>query len=200
MSRGRPQKYTDTDLKNILVKIVSQNPGKKLTPSYLENSTGIKRHVWSRRMQETIDKLNQPIQIISRDESQLPLPNVVQLVEHYWENKTGLIKALSHFNETLQNLYGQIRAYDKENEKYKLLKQEIQGKDDKIKELNKELNYYKDLYLKTAVKSSYKSYQDKDGLKNVISISANKYRGLDTDFISNFPELFDDDDDVEEEN
>ncbi|MGR5979264.1 hypothetical protein ACT7DJ_17450 [Bacillus cereus] len=55
------------------------------------------------------------------------------MVEHYWENKTGLIKALSHFNETLQNLYGQIRAYDKENEKYKLLKQEIQGKDDKIK-------------------------------------------------------------------
>ena len=81
MSRGRPPKYTDSDLKKILVKIVSQNPGKKLTPSYLENSTGIKRHVWSRRMQETIDKLNQPIQIISRDESQLPLPNVVQLVE-----------------------------------------------------------------------------------------------------------------------
>ncbi|OUC02589.1 hypothetical protein BK784_08825 [Bacillus thuringiensis serovar medellin] len=192
MNRGRPQKYTDKDLKEVLVKVVSKNPGRKITPSYLEDFTGIKRHVWTRRMKGVIEQLNQPTHISSEGEALLPLPNIFQLVENNWENKTDLIKSLSHFNETLQYLYEQAKLYQKEKSENKLLKREIKKKDDKIRELDRELTYYKDLYFKMAVKGSYKSHRDEEGLKNVISISANKHKGLDVDFTSAFPELFDD--------
>ncbi|GAE94548.1 hypothetical protein JCM21714_3711 [Gracilibacillus boraciitolerans JCM 21714] len=58
--KGRPNKYTDTELKSILEKHVQENPG-KITYLQLEKATNIKRHVWSRRMSHVINKLNQPL-------------------------------------------------------------------------------------------------------------------------------------------
>ena len=50
MKKGAPPKYTDKQLKDILLKYISKNPGRKINPSLLEKETGDNRFVWTRRM------------------------------------------------------------------------------------------------------------------------------------------------------
>ncbi|MCY9659525.1 hypothetical protein P5G65_23755 [Paenibacillus chondroitinus] len=197
-SRGRPIKYSDSDLKEILVKYATKHQGKKINPSQLEKDTGIKRHVWLRRMQPVLDELNEPVAVTSTGTNTLPMPNVVELVEKNWNNKTALIRDLQHFQETLDSLYDQAKQYFEVNKELEDLKIEISKHEREVKELRKESKYYKDLYYKTSVKSTYNVFQEDEGLSNVISINKNKTKSLSTDLATHFAELFDDED-LEEE-
>ncbi|MGG3307114.1 hypothetical protein ABER23_06785 [Paenibacillus lautus] len=62
MKKGAPLKYTDKQLKDILLKYISKNPGKKINPSILERETGVNRFIWKRRMSEQIAMVNEPVQ------------------------------------------------------------------------------------------------------------------------------------------
>lgn len=199
MKKGAPLKYTDKQLKDALLKYISKNPGRKITPSLLERETGINRFLWTRRMSEQIAKVNEPVQLeITEGKASLPLPNVVELVETYWNNKTGLISALGHFNEMLNALYQKAKDYDfilKQNQDSSA---HLSQKEDQIKVLENEIKLLKKQYLEVAVKSTYKAFQEEEGLEKVISITKNKKtveRALNTDIVKMYPELFDDYDD-----
>jgi hypothetical protein len=129
-----------------------KHQGQKISPSQLEKDTGIKRHVWMRRMKSVLDQLNEPTAFLSKAEKSLPLPNITELIEKNWNHKTGLIKALSHYNETLQDLFEQAKRYSKEVEKNEQILIKSAGKDRLIKELKTELKHYKNLYYEIAVK------------------------------------------------
>ncbi|CAN7201127.1 hypothetical protein LJR153_000573 [Paenibacillus sp. LjRoot153] len=198
-NRGRPIKYSDNDLKDILVKYATKHQGRKVNPSQLEKDTGIKRHVWLRRMQSVLNELNEPIKVTGSGKNTLPMPNIVELVEKNWNNKTAMIRDLQHFQETLDSLYEQAKQYFELNQKVEHLTKEILDQQRKNKELKKESKYYKDLYYKTAVKSTYNAFQEEEGLNNVISINKNKNKSLSTDLATHFAELFDDEDQEEED-
>ncbi|MEY9979117.1 hypothetical protein [Lysinibacillus sp. RC79] len=198
MKIGAPQKYTDKQLKDILLKYISKNPGIKINPSLLERETGINRFIWSRRMSEHIAKINEPVQLeATNGEVSLPLPNVVELVETNWNNKTGLISALSHFNDMVSNLYGKARDYDLVVKQNSELSAYLSQKENLIKKLENELKLLRKQYLEVAVKSTYKVFQEEEGLEKIISITKNKKtqdRALNTDIVKMYPELFDDSD------
>jgi len=49
---GRPESYTDSELKELAVKIKYKFKGKKITFSLLEQETDIGRNTWSRRLKD----------------------------------------------------------------------------------------------------------------------------------------------------
>lgn len=195
MKKGAPPKYTDNQLRDSLLEFITKNPGKKINPSILERETGINRFIWTRRMSDQIAKLNQTeLPEITTIEAGLPLPNIVKLVENYWNNKTGLINALSHFNELLNALYQKAKAHDSIQKKSQDLASNLSLKEEQIKRLENEIILLKKQYLEIAVKSTYKSFQE-EGLEKVISITKNKRteaRALNTDIVKMYPELFND--------
>lgn len=200
MKTGAPQKYTDKQLKDILLKYISKNPGRKINPSVLERATGINRFIWKRRMSEQIAKVNEPVQLeISEGEASLPLPNVVELVETYWNNKAGLISALGHFNEMLNALYQKAKDYDSILKQNQDLSAKLPQKEKQIIRLENEIKLLRNQYLEVAVKSTYKTFQEEEGLEKITSITKNKKaedRALNTNIVKMYPELFDDNDDV----
>ncbi|MGG4094473.1 hypothetical protein [Paenibacillus lautus] len=195
MKKGAPLKYTDKQLKDILFKYISKNPGKKINPSILERETGVNRFIWKRRMSEQIAMVNEPVQQeIAGTETSLPLPNVVELVETYWNNKSGLISALSHFNEMLNALHQKVKESDTILKQNQDLAANLSLKEDQIKRLENEIKLLKKQYLEVAVKSTYKTYQEEEGLEKIISITKNKKsedRALNADIVKMYPELFD---------
>lgn len=200
MKNGAPLKYTDKQLKDVLLKYISKNPGRKINPSLLERETGINRFVWTRRMSEQIAKVNEPVQFsVEGSEALLPLPNVIELVETYWNNKTGLISALGHFNEMLNSLYQKAKDYDLILKRTQELSVHLSQREELIKGLESEIRLLRKQYLEVAVKSTYKNFQEEEGLEKIIVIKNNKKtkdRALSTDIVKMFPELFDENDDV----
>ncbi|MGC6590329.1 hypothetical protein ACPV3A_36140 [Paenibacillus sp. Dod16] len=195
MKKGAPLKYTDKQLKDILFKYISKNPGKKINPSILERETGVNRFIWKRRMSEQIAMVNEPVhQEIARTETSLPLPNVVELVETYWNNKSGLISALSHFNEMLNALHQKVKESDTILKQNQDLAANLSLKEEQIKTLENEIKLLRKQYLEVAVKSTYKTFQEEEGLEKIISITRNKKtedRALNADIVKMYPELFD---------
>ncbi|MEE4567212.1 hypothetical protein V2U94_06160 [Paenibacillus polymyxa] len=193
MKKGAPPKYTDKYLKDILLKYVSNNPGKKINPSRLERETGINRFIWTRRMSEQITKINQPVEQKVGTKNLYPLPNVVELVETHWNNKAGLISALAHFNEMLNALYQKAKDYESMLKQNQDLVVNLSSKEEKIKLLEHEIKLLRKQYLEVAVKSTYKTFQE-EGLEKIISITKNKNaedRALNADIVKMYPELFD---------
>lgn len=191
---GRPEVYTDKQLKDILLKYTVKNTGKKINSLQLEKETGIKRHVWSRRMKQEIDDLKSPVdsELGGRDGS-LPLPNVVELVETYWSNKKKLIQSLCHVNELIQSSYEQALLYHRKCTEYEDLEKEFCRKIEIIKQLEDRILYIEKKYLEVTVQSTYKSIQKEHGLINVIELK-NKNTdqpALSTNFKKNYKELFD---------
>nr|WP_275900823.1 hypothetical protein [Paenibacillus periandrae] len=181
-----------------MLKYISRNPGKKVNPSLLEKETGINRFIWTRRMSAQIAKVNEPSQQeVTAATASLPLPNVVELVETYWNNKTGLISALGHFNEMLNALYQKAKNYDSTIKQNQELSAQSSQKDDQIKKLENEIKLLRKQYLEVAVKSTYKNFQEEEGLEKIVSITKNKKtenRALNADIVKMYPELFDDND------
>ena len=71
-------------------------------------------------MSEQIAMINEPMRLENTEtETSLPLPNVVELVETYWNNKSGLISALSHFNQMLNALHQKRRSQIQSSSKIK---------------------------------------------------------------------------------
>lgn len=196
MKKGAPPKYTDKQLKDILLKYISKNPGRKINSSLLEKETGVNRFVWTRRMNEQIAKVNEPVQQEAMGEKALlPLPNVVELVETHWNNKTGLISALGHFNEMLNALYQKVKDYESMLKQNQELSAQLSQKENQIKKLENETKLLRKQYLEVAVKSTYQTFQEEEGLEKVVSITKNKKtenRALNADIVKMYPELFDD--------
>lgn len=191
---GRPEVYTDKQLKKILLEYVVKNSGKKINPLQLEKETGIKRHVWSRRMGQEITNLKSPLEtdFKGRDGS-LPLPNVIELVETYWNNKNKLIESLLHVNELIQSSHEQGLQYHNKNKEF----QDLEKRHSLILEENKRLKdkvmFFETKYLEVSVQGTYKSIQKDKELKNVIDLKNDQLdqQALSTDFRKTYKSLFD---------
>lgn len=140
---GRPEIYSDQQLKDILLRFAVENPGKKISPFQLEKETGIKRHVWSRRMKHIIDDLSTPVEKeFGGKDGSLPLPNIAELVELNWDNKNKLIHSLSHINELLQSMYEQALLYHNKCSEYEELEQKFNQLAHENHQLKDRVNYF----------------------------------------------------------
>jgi len=63
-----------------------------------------------------------------------------ELVETNWNNKTGLISALGHFNDMVSNLYRKARDYDLVVKQNSELPAYLSQKENLIKKLENKLN------------------------------------------------------------
>ncbi|EJV87829.1 hypothetical protein [Bacillus cereus] len=182
--KGRPQKYTDEELTKILLDYVSKTPG-KINFSALENTTGIKRHVWSRRKRKDIERLNTPLLSKKNDAPPLPLPNIEFIIERYGNDTKALSGALKHVNEVIQSLYDDLLQSKKKNEQYK---ETIQQQQQKIKELTITLREYEDI----VAGSVYKGNREENQLQsNLLTINNNnKENAVSLDFKKMFPNIF----------
>jgi hypothetical protein len=194
ITRGRPQTYTDKELKDLLLKCVTQAPGRAINPLQLEKITGIKRHVWSRRMKDEIIRINAPLEMdYGGKDGDLPLPNVVELIETHWNNKKRLVESLLHVNEFIQSSYEQSLHYFSQENECNKYKQMVEHQKETIKELERKVAYFENKYLEVTVKGTYSTFREDEGLKNVIQMSSGSIKAaMSTDFKKNFKTLFED--------
>ncbi|PGS68223.1 hypothetical protein COC69_27060 [Bacillus cereus] len=182
--KGRPQKYTDEELTKILLDYTSKTPG-KINYLTLEKVTGIKRHVWSRRMGQDIQRLNAPLLTENNQAPALPLPNIEFIIERYGHNTKALSGALKHVNEVIQSLYDDALQSQKKIQQYK---ENIRQQQQKIKELTLTLREYENII----AGSVYKENREKNQIQNnILTINhTNQENAVSLDFKKMFPNLF----------
>lgn len=202
-TKGRPEKYSDKFLLDLLIKIAVEYPG-KLNPNLLERESakhvngGIKRHVWIRRMTEHISRVNAPNYAdYGGEDGMLALPNILELASRYFNNKEKLLKVLENYDDISQGLYEKAKKYEEDSRNYQKLKGVLEQKEALIKELKSEAEYYKNLYFTGVVKSTFQHFRSEEGLKsNIVSIDKKKATDM-VNFKQMYPELFGDEGNLE---
>lgn len=191
MAAGRPQIYSDYKLREVLMKMALENK-EKITPSVLEKETGIKRHVWLRRMKKEIDLVNKGVILVRNDTMKdLPLPNIVDIVEKYYDNKENLINELIWYNEKLNDAYTKVT----ENEALKLkisnIEHDLNIKNLRIKELENKCRYFEGQYLISEAKNNmFNGVSTLESQGKLIELKKEREKIKSFDFKSNFPDLF----------
>lgn len=186
--RGRPNKYSDKELKTILYKFSKEYDG-PLNYSVLEKKTGIPRHVWMRRMKATIDNLNNSI-VASNTQAveSLSLPDISKVIEEYKSQPDLLSEKLYHWNEVIHSLQEKIQKQEKELSKIDSLQEKIILQEKQLNQQRKTINHYESIILD----SSNPLYRRENNLQhNIVSIdSKNKEKATSFDFKKQFPALF----------
>lgn len=182
--KGRPQKFSDNELRTILLQYASSYGG-RITCLGLEKETGIKRHVWSRRMSSDIKKINEPLLSSTEHSNKLPLPNIELIVEQYFNDKKGLVYSLTHVNEVIQSLYDQSLTLQQKNT---TLEHELEQQKLEIKKLKLTIGEYEEIIAGSAYGVVR---QEKKIKKNLVSIdSQNQNAATSLDFKKMFPNIF----------
>ncbi|GEM_PF-7070186 len=146
--------YNDEELKQILISYAN-NSNCKLTYSLLEKETGIGRQTWSRRMKDEIKILNAKHYIKQQTNlDDITLPNIAETVNKFYYNKEKLIEKLLWYNDTIQMLYVKTSELYKDKEELNNIKIELENIKIKNKNLIKDLNFYKNEYLKVFLEES----------------------------------------------
>lgn len=187
--KGRPDKYTDDYLKTELSKYTLKHKG-TITFSGLEKATGIKRHVWSRRMNKEINILNnKTLSVNGSNFEKVELPNIKEIIDKHFNNKKSLVKALISYNDFIQNLWDKAVLQENAEERERKLQEEIDKLKEEVNFLRENRDFYKDQYEKSMVENTYYSKQVEKGVcdkldsDNVLQISGG-------DWANQFPELF----------
>lgn len=188
-AKGRPDKYDYELLKSKLSKYAIKHKG-TITFSGLEKETGIKRHVWSRRMKKEINILNNKnLSIKGANFEKIELPNITEIIDKHFNNKESLLKAMIDYNDFVQSLWEKAILQEKAEERENKLKQRICELEEENKFIKENRDFYKDQYEKAIVESTYYSKQVESGVSDK----------LDTDNLSQlsggnweeqFPQLF----------
>ncbi|MBT2641287.1 hypothetical protein J7I80_03465 [Bacillus sp. ISL-41] len=187
--KGRPQRYSKEELLEILTNYALNNIG-KITFLNLEKETGIHRHIWSRRMSEQINELNQSYSSLDAESFEaIPLPNIIDTVNKYWENKKAMINALNEYNTYIQALWEKAVAFEKASQKERELLQLLEEKDKEIRFLKDNRDFYKNEYQKISIESTYDHKQKENNIENVININ-DKKKMTTSNWKDNFPGLF----------
>ncbi|MGE7020844.1 hypothetical protein [Solibacillus cecembensis] len=154
---GRPKEYTDSELKELAVKLKYKFKGKKITPSFLEEETGIGRNTWSRRLKDFIQELNNPVirSIPLNNSDGVFLPNIEMIFEKHGDNKAGIIRELYSLEEMIDTLYSELKLLKAENEKLSNYKNEAIKYRQQFTEQLQRAKYYEELYNATVASSLY---------------------------------------------
>ncbi|KAB0441028.1 hypothetical protein [Lysinibacillus fusiformis] len=171
---GRPKGYTDSELKELAVKIKYKFKGKKITPSFLEQETGIGRNTWNRRLKKFIQELNDPVlrSIPLNDSDEIFLPNIEMIFEKHGDNKTGIIRELYALEEMIDTLYSELRLLKTENKKLSNYKSEAIKYKQQFTEQLQKAKYYEELYNKTVASSLYPHLYSKSPLLKEFNINS----------------------------
>jgi len=171
---GRPESYTDSELKELAVKIKYKFKGKKITFSLLEQETDIGRNTWSRRLKDFLQELNDPVlrSIPLNDSDEIFLPNIEMIFEKYGDNKIDIIRELYSLEEMINTLYSEVRLLRAENKKLSNYEIEaIKYKKQSTEQLQK-AKYYEELYNKTVASSLYPHLYSKSPLLKEFNINS----------------------------
>jgi len=188
-NKGRPQSITDDELRKVLLEYASKSPG-KISYLGLEKETGIKRHIWARRMKDEIRAINnKTLNIDASKFIQIPLPNVIDMIEKYFGNKDKLIEAFLVYNDYIQALWEKALKYEKGKETEIELRQKIKELESEVKFLKGNRKYYKEQYEKICVESTYASKQKEKNIKDVLKIDDGK-KITSSNWKKQFSELF----------
>ncbi|MCS5501834.1 hypothetical protein NY607_11930 [Lysinibacillus sp. A4] len=170
---GRPESYTDSELKELAVKIKYKFKGVKITPSLLDQETDIGRNTWSRRLKDFLQELNDPIlrSIPLNDSDEIFLPNIEMIFEKYGDNKIGIIRELYSLEEMIDTLYSEVKLLRDENKKLSNYRIEaIKYKKQSTEQFQK-AKYYEELYNKTVASSLYPHLYSKSPLLKEFNIN-----------------------------
>lgn len=178
---GRPSKYNNLETLNELKEQVLlyriENPFQRIRPAdmvrfskELYDSRPAQYHffnkdVWLSYGKSYINEINEPLRtkFFMEDEKVYEIPNVVDCVTKFKDNPEKIISLLSPIETMLHN---SLRREEELINKVKELKSENE-------ELKRQVWNYKDFVLQMAHHSYITEYQEKFGLKNIISPNAN---------------------------
>lgn len=193
-NRGIDEKYSDNDLKSLLNNY-SKNHSGKISYLGLEKDTGISRKTWKRRMENTVEKLNQIVISSTRMRNdEIPLPNFDLIIDRYLNDEKGLREALYNIQEVF------IKNYD-ENHK---LTELIAKKDKEINELKEKIDKLKSelagkiqdvqYYERIMVESTNPSVRRRKGIKNnLLKLDDHRKKSAASlELEEEYPELFGD--------
>ena len=193
-NRGIDEKYSDNDLKSLLNNYAKNHSG-KISYLGLQKDTGISRKTWKRRMENTVEKLNQIVISSTRMRNdEIPLPNFDLIIDRYLNDEKGLREALYNIQEVF------IKNYD-ENHK---LTESIAKKDKEINELKEKIDKLKSelagkiqdvqYYERIMVESTNPSVRRRKGIKNnLLKLDDHRKKSAASlELEEEYPELFGD--------
>ncbi|MGR6002509.1 hypothetical protein ACT7C0_06520 [Bacillus cereus] len=145
--RGKPQKWSDEDLKQIALEVKYKRPNRKVTSLLLEKETGIGRNTWSRRMKEFINHLNSPIYIPKLDESGIiTIPSVEELFLKYGANTTELKNEIAKLLNIISDLYTDAKKLATLEETVPKMQLEIKQLKEQLSKVTVQKTHYEILY------------------------------------------------------
>lgn len=154
--RGKPQKWSDEDLKQIALEVKYKQPNRKLTSLLLENETGIGRNTWSRRMKEFINHLNSPVHIPKLDESGIiTIPSVEELFLKYGANTIELKNEIAKLLNIISDLYTDAKKLVTLEEATQKMKLEIDQLKEQLSKVTTQRTHYETLYNQIVAESYF---------------------------------------------
>ncbi|WP_255293652.1 hypothetical protein [Bacillus wiedmannii] len=165
--RGKPQQWSDEDLKNIALEVKYKQNNRKLTSLLLEKETGIGRNTWSRRMKEFINHLNSPVHIPKLNESGIiTIPSVEELFLKYGANTTELKNEIAKLLNIISDLYTDAKKLVTLEEATQKMKSEIEQLREQLSKVTVQKTHYETLYNQIVAESYFPHlYGQSDKLK-----------------------------------
>lgn len=154
--RGKPQQWSDEDLKQIALEVKYKQPNRKLTSLSLEKETGIGRNTWSRRMKEFINHLNSPVHIPKLDESGIiTIPSVEELFLKYGANTIELKNEIAKLLNIISDLYTDTKKLVTLEEATQKMKSEIEQLKEQLSKVTVQKTHYETLYNQIVAESYF---------------------------------------------
>ncbi|MED2839021.1 hypothetical protein P4255_16115 [Bacillus wiedmannii] len=154
--RGKPQQWSDEDLKQIALEVKYKQPNRKLTSLLLEKETGIGRNTWSRRMKEFINHLNSPVHIPKLDESGIiTIPSVEELFLKYGTNTIELKNEIAKLLNIISDLYTDTKKLVTLEEATQKMKSEIEQLKEQLSKVTVQKTHYETLYNQIVAESYF---------------------------------------------
>ncbi|MEC3466349.1 hypothetical protein [Bacillus tropicus] len=154
--RGKPQQWSDEDLKQIALEVKYKQPNRKLTSLLLEKETGIGRNTWSRRMKEFINHLNSPVHIPKLDESGIiTIPSVEELFLKYGANTTELKNEIAKLLNIISDLYTDVKKLAILEESVPKMQLEILKLKEQLSKVTAQRTHYETLYNQIVAESYF---------------------------------------------
>lgn len=207
--RGKPQEWTDEQLKDMALEIKYKNQGKKLTPSLLQKETGVGRNTWSRRMKTIIEELNAPVltSINLDDNNEITLPSIDLIFKKYGKDKQALKNELINIELLIYDLYNELSEYKQKDEQYKKSSDEVQSLKKEVIKQRRKAEHYEQLYNTIKVSSVYPHLQNAKGSQlnelgikdNLIDFNNHKEQNIELNNLSShFPNVSEESNDSKE--
>lgn len=156
IKRGKPQQWTDEQLKKIALEVKYKSPNGKLTALHLEKETGIGRNTWSRRMKDFIDQLNAPVHVPSLKEGGIiTIPTVDELFENYGDNTIELKNEIAKLLNIINDLYSDAKQVETLKANVTKLQMELDTAKEKLKQSNEQKAHFETLYNQIVAESYF---------------------------------------------